>query len=80
MPAAYAAEKTLKKFLCISNRPPKTPYKQAFSMIDSGKNITLIRNKLAVKIGLPVKGHGFHLIPFRTQKLNRVPFPAVVWS
>jgi len=29
---------------------------------------------------LPVKGHGFHLIPFRTQKLNRVPFPAVVWS
>jgi hypothetical protein len=40
----------------------------------------LIKECSAVRLGLPVKGHGFHLIPFRTQKLNRVPFPAVVWS
>jgi hypothetical protein len=40
----------------------------------------LIKVCSAVRLGLPVKGHGFHLIPFRTQKLNRVPFPAVVWS
>ncbi len=31
-------------------------------------------------LGLPAIGCGFHLIPFRTQKLNRVPFPAVLWS
>ena len=34
----------------------------------------------ALKLGLPAIGRGFHLIPFRTQKLNRVPFLAVVWS
>src|SRR5665648_111596 len=38
------------------------------------------KTRRQVSAGLPVKGHGFHLIPFRTQKLNRVPFPAVVWS
>ncbi len=31
-------------------------------------------------MGLPVIGRGFHLIPFRTQKLNRVPFPVVLRS
>jgi hypothetical protein len=41
---------------------------------------TLIKEHSKVMLGLPVKGLGFHLIPFRTQKLNRVPFPAVVWS
>ncbi len=32
------------------------------------------------ELGLPARGRGFHLIPFRTQKLNRVPFPTVVRS
>jgi hypothetical protein len=44
------------------------------------KKINAYKAQTPVSAGLPVKGHGFHLIPFRTQKLNRVPFPAVVWS
>ncbi len=35
---------------------------------------------VVVSLCLPARGRGFHLIPFRTQKLNRVPFPAVLWS
>ncbi len=40
----------------------------------------LKRELLCFKLGLPAIGRGFHLIPFRTQKLSRVPFPAVLRS
>jgi hypothetical protein len=71
-------KKHKKDLNCVSNRTHQNqPLHHKNKHI---KTEALIKECSTVMLGLPVKGLGFHLIPFRTQKLNRVPFPAVVWS
>ena len=67
-------EKENRGYLCFRKYLGKSPFVSEFT----SKSERLKKEYPRVMMGLPVRGRGSHLIPFRTQKLNRVPFPAVV--